>query len=152
MCFLSPTLTLLTTVLLQTASAANLEKSSCYCIPGDSCWPTQIQWSRFNNSVGGRLITSVQLGAPCHFPYYDKAKCEWLQANVGGSQQFFEKYRIGKQANVGDFDFVVGSARNLVSIFPGENVTDKLIFTAITPPLPLWLPLWRIIPAMHLLL
>ncbi|SMQ52371.1 unnamed protein product [Zymoseptoria tritici ST99CH_1A5] len=56
--------------------------SSCRCFPGDSCWPTPQDWAIFNSSVGGRLVATVPLAAPCHhssFAPYDAAACSRLQ-------------------------------------------------------------------------
>ncbi|KAL5363006.1 hypothetical protein BJX96DRAFT_186526 [Aspergillus floccosus] len=53
--------------------------SSCRCFPGDACWPSQQVWSRFNETVDGRLIATVPLGTPCHTPNYDGAVCETLR-------------------------------------------------------------------------
>ncbi|KAF9740452.1 hypothetical protein PMIN06_003019 [Paraphaeosphaeria minitans] len=50
----------------------------CRCFPGDACWPTEREWSLFNETVNGRLIKTVPLGSPCHDPMYDAAKCEDL--------------------------------------------------------------------------
>ncbi|KAH6638522.1 hypothetical protein BKA67DRAFT_596339 [Truncatella angustata] len=56
------------------------QASTCYCMPGDSCWPATSAWSQFNSTVGGRLIATVPIGSPCHDPNYDAAACAALQA------------------------------------------------------------------------
>ncbi|KAK2002344.1 FAD binding domain-containing protein [Colletotrichum falcatum] len=56
--------------------------AECRCFPGDTCWPTAASWDAFNQTVGGRLIATVPIGAPCHdssFGAYDEAKCTALQ-------------------------------------------------------------------------
>ncbi|KAM0326318.1 hypothetical protein ACHAQA_006918 [Verticillium albo-atrum] len=58
------------------APAAN----SCYCLPGDACWPKASAWSQFNSTVGGRLVATVPIGSPCHDPTYDAAACAQLQS------------------------------------------------------------------------
>ena len=53
--------------------------SECRCMSGDECWPSADEWSRFNASVNGRLITTLPIGAPCHDPTYNAEKCESLR-------------------------------------------------------------------------
>ncbi|KAK8123919.1 FAD binding domain-containing protein, partial [Apiospora kogelbergensis] len=53
---------------------------SCKCFPGDTCWPSAAEWSGLNATVGGRLVATVPLGAPCHDPAYDEATCKSLQS------------------------------------------------------------------------
>lgn len=62
----------------QTASSA-----TCRCYPGDDCWPSASTWEAFNKTIGGRLIATVPLAAPCHdsvFGSYSPAECSALQA------------------------------------------------------------------------
>jgi len=59
----------------------------CKCFPGDACWPSEKEWSKFNQTVNGRLIKNIPLGSPCHDPTYDAALCEtltsqWMKAPV----------------------------------------------------------------------
>ncbi|OHF00945.1 FAD binding domain-containing protein [Colletotrichum orchidophilum] len=59
----------------------------CKCFPGDACWPATAQWDALNTTVGGNLIATVPLGAPCHDPVYDAATCatlksEWQYADI----------------------------------------------------------------------
>ncbi|KAI1382719.1 FAD binding domain protein [Hypoxylon trugodes] len=57
----------------------------CRCFPGDDCWPSSEEWSRFNETVRGKLIATVPLASPCHddFPgvSYDPDKCSDIKAN-----------------------------------------------------------------------
>ncbi|KAL5048960.1 hypothetical protein BDW71DRAFT_176885 [Aspergillus fruticulosus] len=53
---------------------------SCRCMPGDACWPNRAAWSRFNQSIDGRLIATVPLGTPCHGSAYNEAVCDALRA------------------------------------------------------------------------
>ncbi|KAJ5667199.1 hypothetical protein N7507_003063 [Penicillium longicatenatum] len=53
--------------------------SQCRCIPNDSCWPSMNEWSKFNATVSGRLIKTVPLAAPCHYPTYNSTECQCLQ-------------------------------------------------------------------------
>ncbi|KAK3984439.1 isoamyl alcohol oxidase [Cladorrhinum sp. PSN332] len=51
----------------------------CRSFPGDRSWPTAQDWETLNNTVGGRLIATIPIGAVCHdtFPgiNYDAEKC-----------------------------------------------------------------------------
>ena len=58
---------------------ADRASSSCRCLPGDSCWPSQQHWDNLNKTVGGRLIATTPLGSPCHDPAYNAAQCSSLQ-------------------------------------------------------------------------
>lgn len=50
-------------------------------MPGDACWPSSATWSKFNDTVDGRLIATILLALPCHDPYYNAAACAALQAD-----------------------------------------------------------------------
>ena len=55
---------------------------SCRCFPSDPCWPSAAEWNALNETVGGRLIATVPLAAPCHdsaFGPYDEAACDALR-------------------------------------------------------------------------
>ncbi|GKT46425.1 FAD-linked oxidoreductase sor8 [Colletotrichum spaethianum] len=63
--------------------------STCRCYPGEDCWPTTAKWDAFNETVGGRLIATVPIGAVCHdssFGAYDEAKCTALQNSWANSE------------------------------------------------------------------
>ncbi|KAF5347957.1 hypothetical protein D9756_010213 [Leucocoprinus leucothites] len=57
----------------------------CRTFPGDRDWPSDLQWSAFNKTVGGRLIKTVPIGAPCHsnFPRvsFSQSECDNIKAN-----------------------------------------------------------------------
>ncbi|ORY58548.1 FAD/FMN-containing dehydrogenase [Pseudomassariella vexata] len=55
--------------------------SDCYCLPGDSCWPSASIWDGLNTTVSGRLVATVPVGSPCHDPTYDAEACAALQAD-----------------------------------------------------------------------
>lgn len=71
--------TFLTGLLALAGSPVASNADSCRCIPGDQCWPSRATWSSFNQSIDGRLVATVPLGAPCHGAAYDKVKCEALK-------------------------------------------------------------------------
>lgn len=60
---------------------ANAQNESCRSFPGDDLWPSVADWAQLNDTVGGRLIATVPLGAPCHDPTYDATVCGTLQAS-----------------------------------------------------------------------
>ncbi|KAI1261707.1 FAD-binding domain-containing protein [Xylariaceae sp. FL1019] len=53
------------------------ESRSCKAFPGTPFWPSEETWTRFNTSLGGKLITPVAPGAVCHpgQATYDADKC-----------------------------------------------------------------------------
>ncbi|KAI0970362.1 hypothetical protein F4678DRAFT_436568 [Xylaria arbuscula] len=53
----------------------------CRCIPGDSCWPSPADWDLLNNTVHGRLISTVPVAQICHLPNYDEASCNALKTS-----------------------------------------------------------------------
>lgn len=60
---------------------------SCKYLPGDEGWPSPDAWARLNETVGGRLVATVPLGAACHGDSYDEAECArlkdaWLYSEV----------------------------------------------------------------------
>jgi hypothetical protein len=59
-----------------------LASKECRCFPGDYCWPSQAQWNTFNETLGGKLVATVPLAAPCHvdsFTPYDAEQCGAVQ-------------------------------------------------------------------------
>ncbi len=60
------------------ASKPSPATPSCKVFPGDSSWPSQTVWDRFNTTLGGALIKTVPLAAPCYnnMPQHDAAKCQ----------------------------------------------------------------------------
>ncbi|OTB13179.1 hypothetical protein K445DRAFT_76648 [Daldinia sp. EC12] len=57
-------------------------ESPCRCFPGDACWPTIDTWDAFNTSLGGKLISTIPIGAPCHHDTaagYNSDQCRNLQ-------------------------------------------------------------------------
>ncbi|GAW17838.1 hypothetical protein ANO14919_073050 [Xylariales sp. No.14919] len=79
---LADTLTSQSTVL-----PANL---TCRSLPSDNDWPSPETWRELNQTVGGRLITGVPLGAPCYLPKYDQAACAKLQNEWTAVTPFLE--------------------------------------------------------------
>jgi hypothetical protein len=76
--FLTTTITLSAFVTSVLSSVVSRGTQDCKCFPGDACWPSEVEWEKFNATVGGRLIKTVPLGSPCHDPTYDAALCKDL--------------------------------------------------------------------------
>lgn len=55
------------------------EAPGCKCFPGDACWPSPADWESLNKSVGGRLVQTTPIGAPCHGATFDAEACKALQ-------------------------------------------------------------------------
>ncbi|KAG6369004.1 hypothetical protein INS49_003223 [Diaporthe citri] len=80
-------------VLLSLAIATKIDSGrstrtpdGCRTIPGDSSWPGPSQWDQFNQTVGGKLIATVPIAAPCHNTLfgqpsgvYNQDKCDALR-------------------------------------------------------------------------
>ncbi|KAK8138629.1 hypothetical protein PG984_002009 [Apiospora sp. TS-2023a] len=69
--------------------------NSCKCFPGDSCWPESAEWDKLNTTIGGRLVKTVPLGAPCHGQDYDVEVCKNLQ-----QQWQFEDVHMSSSSSV----------------------------------------------------
>jgi hypothetical protein len=53
----------------------------CRVIPGDDDWPSDAEWTRFNQTLGGALLKPVPLATPCYAgPLYNATKCAQLKA------------------------------------------------------------------------
>jgi hypothetical protein len=75
--------TLLTTAsffLGGTSQASHIPTTRCTALDS-SCWPSENQWSAFNESVGGRLIASYPSAAVCHTPFFHADRCAVARQN-----------------------------------------------------------------------
>lgn len=54
--------------------------------PGDATWPSDAQWQKFNDTLGGALIRGVPPARVCYPGFYDAAKCAAVKANYFNSQ------------------------------------------------------------------
>jgi hypothetical protein len=74
------------TAAVQASSAYRLDNrdskssKSCYCFPGDVCWPSANTWAQLNATTSGRLIATTPIGSPCHAPNYDADACAVIQS------------------------------------------------------------------------
>jgi hypothetical protein len=58
------------------------QTAKCRTYPGDAAWPTAAEWHAFNQTIGGRLVATVPLAAPCHndeWAVYNNETCAALQ-------------------------------------------------------------------------
>lgn len=65
--------------------------SSCRCVPGDDCWPSNDDWNDFNSTLDGRLIRTVPPASVCYpdEPNHDPETCqtvlsEWIYSSFHG--------------------------------------------------------------------
>lgn len=58
-----------------------------HCRPGQPCWPTILEWRRFNSSIDGHLYETIPIAGSCYknSPHYNKADCEVVQKYYGDS-------------------------------------------------------------------
>ena len=59
----------------QTTPGAN--RPTCKVFPGDAEWPSQSTWQTFDGLLGGALIETVPVAAPCYenLGVYDAERC-----------------------------------------------------------------------------
>lgn len=75
-------LALVPAILLGLGLRSSSPSSSCRCFPDEPCWPFQSEWTAFNASVDGKLISATPLAAPCHdsvFEPYNEGKCNRIR-------------------------------------------------------------------------
>ncbi|KAK5994153.1 VAO-type flavoprotein oxidase [Cladobotryum mycophilum] len=60
-----------------------LRQGECKPLPGDANWPSQSEWRVLNATLGGALISTVPVAAPCYHNWgvYDADKCAALTSN-----------------------------------------------------------------------
>ncbi|RYP14120.1 hypothetical protein DL767_010428 [Monosporascus sp. MG133] len=64
-------------------SGPTLPSGACRTFPGDAEWPSALEWDAFNALLGGALIPTVPLAAPCYgnWGVYDSARCAAVARN-----------------------------------------------------------------------
>ncbi|KAF2747859.1 FAD-binding domain-containing protein [Sporormia fimetaria CBS 119925] len=61
-------------------TATTPEKQECRYIPGDEQWPSEEEWTRFNETLGGALLKPRPLAVVCYNgPQYNPTRCESLK-------------------------------------------------------------------------
>lgn len=65
------------------SAASKSGASQCKLLPGDASWPSRSVWDQFNATLGGALIETVPLAAPCYanWPQHDPAACQRIRDN-----------------------------------------------------------------------
>jgi hypothetical protein len=60
-----------------TEASPGPNKHNCKAFPGDAEWPSEGTWKTFDNLLGGALINTVPIAAPCYrnLGVYDAEKC-----------------------------------------------------------------------------
>jgi hypothetical protein len=55
-------------------------RRECKYIPGDKQWPSDVEWAKFNETLGGALLKPLPLAAVCYNgPQYNPSRCELLR-------------------------------------------------------------------------
>ncbi|KAJ8063556.1 hypothetical protein OCU04_007428 [Sclerotinia nivalis] len=74
------TLAVISTFLVIAAASGNESTTvpACRYMPGDAVWPSDEEWEKLNQTIGGRLIRGVPLAQPCSDPGYDPTICTML--------------------------------------------------------------------------
>ncbi|KAF4333509.1 isoamyl alcohol oxidase [Fusarium beomiforme] len=82
--------------------SASLVAASCKCTPNQACWPSSREWSRFNDSISGKLIETSPVAEPCYFTSeQDNAACQhvrksWSSATYQVSQPLGYAYPLNE--------------------------------------------------------
>ena len=71
----------LTPLVSLVASILPVSSAKTYCTYGQVCWPSAQEWSSFNTSVSGRLISILPPAAVCHGDLYNESSCGTAQTN-----------------------------------------------------------------------
>jgi hypothetical protein len=65
-------------------NSSSLPKSGdCKAFPGDENWPAENDWEYFNEALGGALIPTVPIAAPCYknWGVYNEEECTTVLNN-----------------------------------------------------------------------
>lgn len=65
------------TLLFQIGSATTTyNQPQCRCLPSDSCWPKDAEWTAFNASLSGKLLAVKPVASVCHDPAFSETACQ----------------------------------------------------------------------------
>ncbi|RSL67334.1 hypothetical protein CEP53_002992 [Fusarium sp. AF-6] len=68
----------------------------CRCVPGQSCWPSDVEWKSFNRLVGGSLIKTEPVAQSCYpGDTQDLEKCAYIN-KMWPDQDFQTSNPIGR--------------------------------------------------------
>ena len=61
----------------------SLGPGACKTFPGDENWPAAADWGVFNDLLGGALIPTIPIAAPCYknWGLYNSTRCAEIVAN-----------------------------------------------------------------------
>ncbi|KAH8602673.1 FAD/FMN-containing isoamyl alcohol oxidase-like protein MreA [Bisporella sp. PMI_857] len=67
----------------ETSNVPFTKTGECKVFPGDDAWPSETEWNVFNDLLGGALIPTIPIAAPCYqnWGIYDASKCSSIIAN-----------------------------------------------------------------------
>lgn len=65
------------------STSDRLNSGACKVFPGDTNWPSQATWRDFNRLLGGALIETIPLAAPCYqnLGAFSAEKCAAIRSN-----------------------------------------------------------------------
>ena len=69
--------------LLALGLATHSQAAAPYCLPGDSCFPSEKLLEEFNSTISGRLIKSKPYASPCYEDTYDAEECKAIAKTKG---------------------------------------------------------------------
>ncbi|CAI6312253.1 unnamed protein product [Periconia digitata] len=73
-----------------------LAACQCKCTPNQACWPTENEWSEFNQTISGKLIKTAPVMLPCYVgPNYDAAQCAQLNDTLFYDPKFEAQHPVG---------------------------------------------------------
>jgi hypothetical protein len=81
------------------ALAQSFPKKGCRNIHGDAEWPTRDEWQHLNQTISGRLVETVPLGAVCHhepFGVYNQTACDELRRDWSFRHWKFKVWEMGQ--------------------------------------------------------
>ncbi|KAF2257823.1 FAD binding domain protein [Lojkania enalia] len=97
------------------ASASSID---CKCTPIDFCWPSQKEWSTFNDTISGHLIRSVPPASVCYpsQPNFNEERCAFVR-----SQWFNSTWHAEDPISI---DYPIWANNSCNPIYPnGTSVT-----------------------------
>ncbi|KAI8665020.1 FAD-binding PCMH-type domain-containing protein [Fusarium sp. Ph1] len=90
------------TILLSTLAAFSTvvrgqdQSPRCRCVPGQSCWPSDVEWKSFNRLVGETLIKTEPVAQSCYpGDTQDLEKCAYVN-KMWTDQDFQTSHPIGR--------------------------------------------------------
>ncbi|KAI0838428.1 FAD/FMN-containing isoamyl alcohol oxidase MreA [Hypoxylon sp. FL0890] len=105
--------------------------AGCRSIPSDSSWPSLTKWSTLNKTVGGNLVATIPLAAPCHEtlfgkpnPFFNQEKCDALR-NVW----FFPTTHLPSSSSPMEYPFSNNSCNPFLGPETPCTMGDLVVYT-----------------------